>query len=518
MIMAMTRSPSRAPTLVARLAPILLASAALAQSVDPDCDARASIAPVRVHGVLVERVLLDQPYGPHSCQRLDAFLVESPEPAPVLIDVHGGGWSAGRKSEFYRVPIPAKAQDLMLVRALEAGFSVISVDYRLAALKDGCCKAVKDATGQAIPDFQHVHPVPLDDVARAIQFARAMGRSGDWNVDPHRVGGIGTSAGGNLLLQACLTPDRIDPQSTDPVERESSHLDGTVAFVAPTLLSPDTWWSCGTPASIPEQWVFGGADPATFNTDPSLLPVKLGMSPAWLARQPPPIGIGRQGVRSAAVLGVYGGDPSWTAQSFTAPSDPCSATPPDPLWRPTPDLHSALHGILLFDALSAQGSTAARLLVDPKNGCASMRETRADRMLGWAAGWLGHFPHEDLSHLEPGKLGLNGLRPELGGYGRIRPGRRASLFAADASAASRAWLVWSPSANPQTYLGGTLWPDLGTAVFTQLDDTDDCGHLSWAVPDGFFPTGDVFAQLVIEEIGNTFDTLLSHPIRLIVEP
>lgn len=488
------------------------------QQPTPDCDAHSSVLPVPFEGTLIETVHFNVPYGRKPCQSVDAFLVASPEPAPVLIDVHGGGWSGGRKSTFFDVYNPTLPHDLSIARALESGISVVSIDYRLAAGKDGCCRSLFDAQGEAIPNFDHMHPIPLDDVAYAIQFVRAMGRMGRWNIDPDRVAGIGISAGANLLLQANLTPDRMDLASPDPILRESSHVDAIVSIVAPTLLTPDTWWSCPKPNQLAEQWVFGGNDPVTFNTDPSLDAIKLSMSPVWLADQAPPIGIGSAGVASVPVLSVYGGDPSWTINDFFPPMDPCSPAPPEALWRPTPNLHSAVHGVLLHDKLVSHGSTVCRLLLDPKDLCTGVTTTRSDRMLSFVADWIHHNAFTGLSHLDPGMLGLNGKHPELGGYGRIRSSAGASIWVADAPQLAKVCLVWSTVEDPQPYLGGTLWPEQGSAIFSMIGTTNDCGHLRWRIPDGTFPPGKITAQLIIEEPGNLFDTLLSAPFELDVEP
>lgn len=513
----MHQRPS-ARVLLRALACLFVVGIPRAQQAAPECDARSSWQPITVQGTELGQVHFQQPYGRHPCQTLDAYLVDSPEPAPVLVDVHGGGWSGGRKSTFYYSFDPNLHHHLTVARALEAGISIVSIDYRLAAQKDGCCKAVKDPNGDAIPEFAHIHPVPLDDVSRAIQFVRAMGRQGYWNIDPDRVAGVGTSAGANLLLQASLTPDRALPSSPDPIARESTHLDCVLSIAAPTLLTPDTWWSCPGPAQLPEQWVFGGNHPVSFNTDPSLNGIKLSMSPTWLAAQPPPVGVGSATVAITPILSIYGGDPTWTAASFFNPPDPCATTPADPLWRPTPNLHSPLHGILLHDELRAQGSTVSRLLVDPKGSCTGLSSKRSDITVDFAGLWLGQTPFQGLSHLDPGKLGLNGLHPEIGAYGRIRPNGQATLWSTDAPPDTQVTLAWSQLENPQPFLGATLWPDAGTAIFTPLPPTSDCGHLRWSIPPGFLPVGTLTAQLLFHEPGNTFDTLVSAPFRLTVEP
>jgi acetyl esterase/lipase len=67
------------------------------------------------------------------------------------------------------------------------------------------------------------HPAMLQDAARAVRLVRA--RAADWQVDPHRVGIMGSSAGGHLASTLLTHFDAGDPAAADPVERESSRPD-----------------------------------------------------------------------------------------------------------------------------------------------------------------------------------------------------------------------------------------------------------------------------------------------------
>jgi acetyl esterase/lipase len=65
--------------------------------------------------------------------------------------------------------------------------------------------------------------VPLLDAQRAIRTVRF--RAKDWNIDPHRIGIIGFSAGGHLASTAGTHFDSGDPQSPDPINRVSCRPD-----------------------------------------------------------------------------------------------------------------------------------------------------------------------------------------------------------------------------------------------------------------------------------------------------
>jgi acetyl esterase/lipase len=89
-------------------------------------------------------------------------------PQPAIVYVHGGSWRGGSKEHSAGVQYFA---DLV-----QAGFIVVSVDYRLA------------------PTFQF--PAMIEDVKCAIRFLRANAAA--YNIDPNHIGALGTSAGGHL--------------------------------------------------------------------------------------------------------------------------------------------------------------------------------------------------------------------------------------------------------------------------------------------------------------------------------
>ena len=67
------------------------------------------------------------------------------------------------------------------------------------------------------------HPAMLQDAARAIRLVRA--RAGEWKLDPHRIGLMGSSAGGHLTSTLLTHFDPGKPNAADPVERQSSRPD-----------------------------------------------------------------------------------------------------------------------------------------------------------------------------------------------------------------------------------------------------------------------------------------------------
>jgi len=67
------------------------------------------------------------------------------------------------------------------------------------------------------------HPAMLHDAARAVRLVRD--RAGDWRIDPHRVGIMGSSAGGHLASTLLTHFDAGDASATDPIDRQSSRPD-----------------------------------------------------------------------------------------------------------------------------------------------------------------------------------------------------------------------------------------------------------------------------------------------------
>jgi acetyl esterase/lipase len=70
------------------------------------------------------------------------------------------------------------------------------------------------------------HPVPLNDVSRALRYVRA--HAGKWKIAPHRVGVMGFSAGGHLASTVSTHFDAGDPSAADPIDRQSSRPDFSI--------------------------------------------------------------------------------------------------------------------------------------------------------------------------------------------------------------------------------------------------------------------------------------------------
>lgn len=68
---------------------------------------------------------------------------------------------------------------------------------------------------------------PMSDVKRALQYIRY--KASDFNIDKNKIILAGNSAGGGTSLWIAFNNDMADPQSSDPVLRESTRVKGVAA-------------------------------------------------------------------------------------------------------------------------------------------------------------------------------------------------------------------------------------------------------------------------------------------------
>ncbi len=73
-----------------------------------------------------------------------------------------------------------------------------------------------------------IQALTLLDAKRAVRLVRS--RAAEWQLDPHKIGIVGYSAGANLAMNLAAKFDAGDPQAADPVERQSSRPDFAVGL------------------------------------------------------------------------------------------------------------------------------------------------------------------------------------------------------------------------------------------------------------------------------------------------
>jgi acetyl esterase/lipase len=130
---------------------------------------------------------------------LDVYRGVGPDPvgAPVLLQVHGGGWTFGSKDQ-QGVPL--------MQRMAERGWVCVAVNYRLAP--------------------RDPFPAQIVDVKRAIAWVKE--HIEEYGGDPSYVVITGGSAGGHLTALAALTPN--DPAYQPGFEGADTRVQAAVPF------------------------------------------------------------------------------------------------------------------------------------------------------------------------------------------------------------------------------------------------------------------------------------------------
>ena len=129
--------------------------------------------------------------------KLDIYRPPEAKNAPLVVWVHGGAWRAGSKN---RVPV---------VRLLDHGFAIASVDYRLSPVAK--------------------FPAQIHDIKAAIRFLRTHADS--YHFDAKRFVVAGSSAGGHLAALVGVTNGVVELEGNvgDHVG-VSSDVQGIVSF------------------------------------------------------------------------------------------------------------------------------------------------------------------------------------------------------------------------------------------------------------------------------------------------
>lgn len=149
------------------------------------------------------RYYKDIAYDSYAATVFDLFIPNAVTNAPLVILIHGGGFTAGDKSDFY-----TSAEDQQrILDLLSAGTAVALINYRLLEMPN------------SVGLFQ-----PFSDARRSLQYMRTY--SLILNIDAERVALFGTSAGAGCALWLAANDDLSIPQSADRVARASTRVRG----------------------------------------------------------------------------------------------------------------------------------------------------------------------------------------------------------------------------------------------------------------------------------------------------
>jgi acetyl esterase/lipase len=160
---------------------------------------------------------------------LDLYVPQSPPaPLPLVVFVHGGGWSSGSKDYPPTEPLTAH------------GLAVASISYRFSQ--------------------EAIFPAPIHDCKGAVRWLRA--HAAQYRLDPDRFGAWGTSAGGHLVALLGTSGEVADLEGTVGGHLDqSSRVQAVCDYFGPT----DFLAEIGQPSDIdrsradaPEARLVGG--------------------------------------------------------------------------------------------------------------------------------------------------------------------------------------------------------------------------------------------------------------------
>jgi alpha-L-fucosidase 2 len=145
----------------------------------------------------------DIEYGTASGEslKLDASVPEGNGPWPVVILVHGGGFTAGDKSGGPKKGYMAPMHEPLT----KAGFAWFSINYRLAP--------------------KHHYPAAVEDLETAIRWVKA--HAAQYHLDLSRIALAGESAGSEMVAMAVMRAD------------ESTRVAAVIPFYLPADLLED---------------------------------------------------------------------------------------------------------------------------------------------------------------------------------------------------------------------------------------------------------------------------------------
>ena len=137
----------------------------------------------------------DLEYRPGLLARV--YRPQGPGPFPALLEIHGGAWNAGDRT-----------QNAELTQALAAhGLVVASVDFRL---------------GRQAP-----YPANMADINYATRWLKS--RAAEFGATPDGLGGLGLSSGGHMVMLSAMRPR--DPRYAALPLDSAPQLDASLAYV-----------------------------------------------------------------------------------------------------------------------------------------------------------------------------------------------------------------------------------------------------------------------------------------------
>ena len=150
-----------------------------------------------------------------------------PEPTPLWPDKVPGATGVeepDRPSVRIHLPPKDKSNGAAVVICPGGGYGIIAMDHEGSQVANWFnTQGITALVLRYRLSPKYRHPMPLNDVQRAIRYARA--NSEKLGISPHRIGVMGFSAGGHLASTAATHFDAGQKEAADPVDRVSCRPD-----------------------------------------------------------------------------------------------------------------------------------------------------------------------------------------------------------------------------------------------------------------------------------------------------
>ncbi len=160
--------------------------------------------------IKVENVFYnDIPYDVKPLTKFDIIVPKSNKKVPLVIFIHGGGFSGGDKADVYsRGKFAEEIKELT-----SKGIAYATINYSLL----GNSEATNVMSC-------------LNDSKRCLQYIRYHAK--DFNVDENRIGLYGGSAGAGTSLWLAMSEEMKNNTSADPIEKKSTRVKAIAAYAA----------------------------------------------------------------------------------------------------------------------------------------------------------------------------------------------------------------------------------------------------------------------------------------------
>jgi BD-FAE len=210
----------------------------------PSLELSFSDAPIALDGITAD-FASDLRYGEAERNLFDIYLPDCSDPTPLVIYIHGGGFTGGDKAGSH----DSNADNIR--EFLQNCVAFATINYTLLSIP------ADDANLAEEPDQGGVL-TSLQDTARALQFMRYYFES--LNLDAENVALYGVSAGAGASLWLGTHDDMADAGNEDPVLQESTRVKAVGALATQATYDLIDWEPILLPITEPFAEVLGGTD------------------------------------------------------------------------------------------------------------------------------------------------------------------------------------------------------------------------------------------------------------------